>query len=93
MKIVGLSRTRTKENCDVRGSYVPIRQFMDMSTEMRIVVKNGNPPRIESEIILAPLHSLFFLTDQALCFIVKGFCNDRLFAFRVTVAQNSRGHG
>ena len=93
MKIVGLSRTRTKENCDVRRSNVPIGQSIDMSTEMKIDVKNGNLPRIESEIILAPLHSLFFPTDQALCFIVKGFCNDRLFAFRVTVTQNSRGHG
>ena len=63
MKIVGLSRTRTKENCDVRGSNVPIGQSMDMSTEMKIVAKNGNPSRIESEIILAPFHSLFFTTD------------------------------
>jgi len=62
-------------------------------TEMKIVVKNGNPSRIESEIILAPFHSLFFPTDQALSFSVKGFCNDILFTFRVTVTQNSRGHG
>jgi len=63
MKIVGLSRTRTKEHCDVRRSNVPIGQSMDMSTEMKIVAKNGNPSRIESEIILAPFHSLFFTTD------------------------------
>jgi len=89
----GFSRARTKENCDVRRSNVPIGQSFDRSTEIKIVVKNRYAPRIESEIIFAPFHSLLFPTDQALCFIVKGFCNDILFAFRVTVTQNSRGHG
>jgi len=67
-------------------SNVPIGQSIDRPSEMKIVVKNGNPLRIESEIILAPFHSLFFPTDQAPSFIAKGFCNDRLFVFRVTVA-------
>ena len=73
-------------------SNVPIGQSIDRSTEMKIVMKM-ELPRIESDIILAPFHSLFPSTDQALCFLVKGFCNDRLFAFRVTVTQNARGHG
>jgi len=35
----GFSRARTKENCDVRRSNVPIGQSIDRSTEMKIVVK------------------------------------------------------
>lgn len=69
----GSSRTRTKENCDVRRSNVPIGQSIDRSTEKIIVVKNGTRQEKIQKLSLLPSIRYSFQLIKHCVSLLKAF--------------------